>query len=168
MIRFKTAIPVLLGAGVLALPLAMTSAATGAGYTAALSSLKAAGFLAIEEIETTMTGGFEAEVLDAQQQPFDVMLDASGAIKSQRADADDDADEGIEMAVMERLVAWLESQGYRSTSSISADDGRIEIETEDAKGAKVELDVEATADGFDLLRTEHETGVVGKMKELVD
>ena len=168
MFRINTPIRILLGAGVLALPLSMTTAATSASYTAALASLKAAGFQSVEELETTADGGFEAEVFDAQQQAFDVRLDSSGTIKNQRADADEGPDESIEMQVMEQVVAWIEAQGYRNTSSISADDGHIEVETQDAKGAHVELDVEATADGVRVLRTKSDAGVVGKVKEWVD
>jgi len=136
--------------------MAMSASATAdpsaPGWQAALASLQAAGFRSVEELETTADGGFEAEVFDGQQKAFEVLLDAGGAIRSQRMEAQASAEERIEMDVVVRLLPWLQAQGYRRTSSISADDGHIEIETEDAQGNSAELDVEATADGFNTLR----------------
>ncbi|TDU28948.1 YpeB-like protein with putative protease inhibitory function [Panacagrimonas perspica] len=129
-----------------------TADPSASGWQAALTSLQAAGFRSVEELETTADGGFEAEVFDGQQKAFEVLLDAGGVIRSQRMEAQASAEERIEMDVVTRLLPWLQAQGYRRTSSIAADDGHIEIETEDAQGHSVELDVEATADGFNTLR----------------
>lgn len=143
-------------AAVLAVALALSASASAdaaaPGWQAVLASLQAAGFRSVEELETTADGGFEAEVFDDQQKAFEVLLDADGTIRSQRMEAQASAEERIEMEIVARLLPWLQAQGYRQTSSIAADDGHIEIETEDAKGASVELDVEATADGFNTLR----------------
>ena len=121
-------------------------------WQVALASLQAAGYRSVEELETTADGGFEAEVFDGQQKAFEVLLDAGGVIRSQRLEAQASAEERIETEVVARLLSWLQAQGYRQTSSIAADDGHIEIETEDAQGNSVELDVEAAAEGFNTLR----------------
>lgn len=121
-------------------------------WQAALASLQAAGYRSVEELETTADGGFEAEVFDGQQKAFEVLLDAGGLIRSQRLEAQASAEERIELDVVKRLLPWLQAQGYRQTSSIAADDGHIEVETEDAQGNSVELDVEATAEAFNTLR----------------
>jgi hypothetical protein len=129
------------------------AAPAAAPWDAALASLEAAGFLAAEEIESTVDGGIEAEVFDAQQQEFEVVLDAHGAIRSQRLEAQDSAEERIEIATVRRLLVWMAERGYRDPSSISADDGHFEIEAEDGAGHSVDLDVEAAADGFRVLRS---------------
>ena len=130
----------------------LAPAAAVASWDAALASLRTAGFTAIEEIESTADGGFEAEVFDDRMQEFEVVLDAGGAIRTQRLEAYDSAEERIDLAIVQRLLGWISAQGYRATSSISADDGHIEIETEDGSGYSVDLDVEAVADGFRVLR----------------
>jgi hypothetical protein len=128
------------------------AAAPAAPWGAALASLEQAGFTAIEELELTADGGFEAEVFDRQQQEFEVLLDAAGAVRSQRLEAHDSAEERVGLPIVKRLLDWMEREGYRATSSISADDGHLEIETEDGAGNSVDLDVEAVGDDFRVLR----------------
>jgi hypothetical protein len=128
------------------------SASASTPWDAALASLEQAGFASIEEIELTADGGFEAEAFDAQQQEFEILIDSTGAIRSQRLEAHDSGEERVELAVAGRLMKWMAAEGYRATTSIGADDGHVEIETEDAAGNNVDLDVEPVADGFRVLR----------------
>lgn len=142
-----------LAACLLASPLA--GAAEAPDWQAVLASLQGAGYQSVEELETTADGGFEAEVFDTRQQAFELLLDAAGTIRSQRIEAQASAEERIELAVVLRLFGWLDEQGYRPTWSVSADDGHIEIETEDGEGTSVELDVEPAAETFRVLRARH-------------
>ena len=85
---------------------ASAGAQAPADWKRAVATLHGAGFQSVEELETTADGGFEAEVFDAGQQAFELLLDATGAIRSQRLEAQASAEERIEMDVLTRLLAW--------------------------------------------------------------
>ena len=146
-----------LGALGLAVGLPLRAASAGAGMETAVAGLQTAGYQALEELEIEADGGFEAEVFDERQQAFEVLLDASGAIRSKRLEAQTSAEDRIELKVASRLLAWLSAEGYRAPTSISADDGHIEIEAEDKAGHGVDLDVEAKGDGFHILRVRRQS-----------
>lgn len=132
------------------------SAQEPGAWRAAVTSIQGAGYTAIEELETTSFGGFEAEVFDAQEQSFELQIDSNGAIANRRMEARSSAEERIELAGATRLIDWLEKQGYRELHSISADDGGIEVEAEDAAGKHMELDIVAEGEAFKLLRSERD------------
>lgn len=145
-------------AGCLLVPLAASAAADEyASWRNALTTIKAANFKAIEELETTTFGGFEAEVFDVSEKAFELQLAKDGSVAHQRQDSGDSSnEERIDIASVESVVEWLQANGYRGLRSISADDRSVEVEADDASGKRVELDLELDASGIRLVHTERD------------
>lgn len=110
-------------------------------WNRALDTLATNGMQHIEEIELTLTGRFDVEAANAERVEHDLKLSKDGTqVLASRSDGDiEDVTEHLSLDQVRAALGWLRSGGYRNLSEISADDGLLEIQADNAEGRKVEL-----------------------------
>jgi len=124
-------------------------------WQASLKTIESAGFDAVDEFERRSTGGFTAEVSNAEGQSFDLQLSAAGELVDRRLRRSaPDTHDLLSMAQTRAVLAWVQTEGYPELHSVSGDNGRIEAEAIDADGRAWELEIVTEEDGFRLLHRE--------------